>query len=62
MAQRRPAAYGLSLHVAPTRQRTRVAMTGLDAQRFRFVAESAVGDGARQVEGTEHYVSTSRRR
>ena len=40
----------------PTRQRTRVTITGLGAQRFRFVAESAAGDSAWHVDGTEHYV------
>ena len=45
----------------PARQRARVTINRLETQRFRLVAESAVGDGPWTVEGTEHYVPAPRR-
>lgn len=48
------------LRSEPDQERTRVTMTRIGPQRFRFVAESAVGDGPWQPKGTEHYVGVSR--
>lgn len=44
-----------------TRQRVRVTIKRLEAQRFRLVAEAAVGDGAWKLEDTEHYGPAPRR-
>ena len=43
------------------RQRTRVTITQLAAQRFRLVAATAVGDGPWTDVSTEHYVPAVRR-
>lgn len=40
----------------PNRDMIRVTMTREGPGRFRFIAESAVGDGQWKPEGTEHYV------
>lgn len=42
--------------VGAERQRMRVVITQLAAQRFRLVASAATGDGPWEVVGTEHYV------
>jgi len=47
--------FGSEAGVGATRQRSRVTITRLGARRFRLVAESAIGDGPWQVEGTETY-------
>ncbi len=45
-----------------TRLRERVTITTLGAGRFRLVAESATGDGAWKIEGTQHYRPAGERR
>ena len=46
----------------PTRQRVRVTITRLEAQRFRLLASTSVGDGPWTVADTEHYVPARRPR
>jgi len=46
--------------VGASRQRLRVTITRLEAQRFRLVAASAAGDGPWVVAATEHYVPAAR--